>query len=105
MERMASFAALHNCATPHRIDDRARPFPSDTHASVAGIGGEPIDWHLGRMLTHRHVYSHSTRRFSWIRRIWLHQYDNPPAVSLSKDGVRVRRVALSAAEIPEYLRV
>ena len=105
MERMAIFTALHNFATPHRIDDRARPFPSDTHASIAAIAGDSLDWHLGRMLTHRHVYSHTTRRFVWIRRIWLHEYDNPPAVRLKKGVVVERRVALTADEIPRYLRV
>jgi len=39
------------------------------------------------------------------RRIRLHGYDNQAAVRLKKGVIVERRVALSADEIPRYLRV
>jgi hypothetical protein len=103
MERMAIYLAVHNFATPHRIDGRARAIPTATHADVAGVAGEPVEWLLERMLTHRHLYSHTTGRHAWIRRIWLHEYENPPAVRLKRGVVSERSVALRSSEMPKYL--
>ena len=107
MERMAIFMALHNFASPHRVDGRARiaPTATTTHADIAGIGGPRTEWTLERMLTHRHVYSHTSGRFSWITRTWRHEHDNPPVVRLKKGVVTQRSVALDAAQTPAYLRV
>lgn len=103
MERTAIFMLLHNFATPHRIDGRARVSSADTHADVAGVTGERTEWLLARVLTHRHLYSHTSGRHAWIRRIWRHEYENPPSVKLKKGVVVERIVALPAAEMPRYL--
>ena len=103
MERMAIFMAVHNFATPHRIDGRARVSDAVTHAAVAGVAGPSLDWALSRMLTHRHLYTHTTTGHGWIRRIWLHQYDNPPAVRLKAGELIARSVALPASRMPRYL--
>ena len=103
MERMAIFMALHNFATPHRIDGRARVADALTHAEIAGIGSPTLDRALSRMLTHRHLYSHTTTGHHWIRRIWLHEYGNPPAVRLRAGRLIERPVALPAFRMPRYL--
>jgi hypothetical protein len=103
MERTAIFMLLHNFATPHRVDGRARVSSADTHADVAGLTGERTDWLLARVLTHRHLHSHTSGHHAWIRRIWRHEYENPPSVRLKKGVLIERRVALTAAEMPRYL--
>ena len=103
MERMVIFMVLHNFLTPHRIDDRARAGQCATHAEQVGIAGERVQWLLHRMTTHRHVYSHTRGVQWWIRRIWLHLHENPPAVSIRKGVVHQRTVALAPGALPEYL--
>jgi hypothetical protein len=103
MERTVIFMMVHNFATPHRVDGRARVCHAQTHADVAGIAGERLEWLLARMLTHRHLYSHTSGRHRWIRRIWAHEYENPPVVGLNKGVVCERSVAVTAAEMPKYL--
>ncbi len=58
---------------------------------------------LERMVTHRHVWSHSRGGAEWIRRIWQHDYENPPAVRLRRGEVTQRTVALGRGELPQHL--
>lgn len=103
MERSAIFMMLHNFATPHRVDGRARAASWQTHADVAGVHQDRLEWLLARTVTHRHPYSHTTGAHAWIRRIWQHEYENPPAVRLKKGVITVRQVAMTAAQMPQYL--
>jgi len=103
MERFSIFMVLHNFLTPHRITDHARPADYLTHAKVAGLTGSDLDSLLSRMSTHRHVYTHLGSAQWWIRRIWLHLHENPPAVKVRRGCVRQRVVSLAPAALPRYL--
>ena len=103
MERMAIFTALHNFLTPHRIGDRADAGASERHASVAQVAVETARWHLERMTTHRHVWSHARTRHEWIRRIWQHDYENPPVIRLRKGRLTEHTVALPPGALPAHL--
>jgi hypothetical protein len=103
MERTAIFMALHNFATPHRVDGRAWVGDAETHADMAGLSGDRLRRQLERTLTHRHLYSHTSGRHTWIRRLWRHEYENPPSVKLKKGVITERIVALTADRMPRYL--
>jgi hypothetical protein len=105
MERMAVFMALHNFLTPHRITDRAYVGDGPRHASKAGVRTKAVVWHLRRFVTHRHVWSHCRSKAEWMRRIWKHAYENPPAVRAEGETLFVREVALGPGRLPRHLRV
>ncbi|MFW5788805.1 MAG: hypothetical protein ACOCW3_02585 [Spirochaetota bacterium] len=54
-------------------------------------------------MTHRHLYSHTSTRYTWIRQIWHHEYENPPSVKLKKGLITERIVALTADQMPGHL--
>ena len=103
MERMAVFMFIHNFLTPHRIDDTARVDMSKRHATVARIESKEVAKRISRFLTHRYLWGHSTTKHKWMERIWLHLYDNPPSVRMSKHGVIARTVALPPRGLPAHL--
>jgi hypothetical protein len=70
---------------------------------MAGLSGDRLRWQLERTLTHRHLYSHTSGRHTWIRRLWRHEYENPPSVKLKKGVITERIVALTAEQMPRYL--
>jgi len=103
MERMAIFVVLHNFLTPHRISGKADARGEDRHASVAGLSPQALRWHLERFVTHRHLWSHTRTGHEWIRRIWHHDYFNPPAVTLRDGRIDVRPVALPPGAVAFHL--
>jgi len=103
MERMAIFTVLHNFLTPHRIGDHADAGASERHASVAEVSPEVMRWNLERLTTHRHVWTHGRTGNEWIRRIWHHDYANPPAVTFRRRRIQVRSVALPPGALPYHL--
>ena len=103
MERMAIFTALHNFLTPHRIGDRADAGDSARHASVAEVSVNRMRWHLERMTTHRHLWTHSRTGHEWIRRIWHHEYLNPPVIGLRTGLLHMDTVALPPGAVAFHL--
>ena len=102
MERMAIFMMVHNFLQPHRVHDKANPWQGPRHADVAGVEDSEILGLLRRLTTHRHLYGHLRAKPEWIRRIWQHDYENPPAVKLKKKRLVVRRVALEQGKLPAH---
>jgi hypothetical protein len=94
MERMAIFLVSHNFLTPHRIGDGVRLFSRPTHADRAGIRPTDPKRCLTRLFTHRHIWGHSTNRYSWQRKVWQHEYENPPAVDFATGAESSTPVAL-----------
>jgi hypothetical protein len=80
LERMAIFQVMHNFLTPHRVSHRADQSGTVTHADKAGIPRKLYGDQLSRLFTHRFVRSHLKTGQQWIEKIWLHGYENPPAV-------------------------
>jgi transposase-like protein len=103
MERMAIFTVLHNFLTPHREHAHADARYSERHASVAGIAAETVRWHLKRFVSHRHLWTHTRTGHEWIRRIWHHDYWNPPAVTLRRGRIDVHPVALPPGAVAFHL--
>jgi transposase-like protein len=103
MERMAIFTALHNFLTPHRIEDYADAGASIRHASIAQVEPDTVRWHLERLTTHRHLWTHNRGGHEWIRRIWHHDYANPPTIHLRKRRLEMRSVALPPGGLPYHL--
>ncbi len=104
MERTAVFVVAHNFLTPHRVADTVDVGSCTTHAAMAAIDGQAVRDRLSRLFTHRHVWSHSTSGHEWIRRIWQHEYTNPPAIRVKQGKVVVRTVALPPRMLPAHLR-
>lgn len=94
MERMAIFLVAHNFLTPHRIRDGVILYRHPTHAQHAGIQPTEAKHCLTRLYTHRHIWGHSRNRHAWQRRIWQHEYENPPAVNFNTGNLSATRVAL-----------
>jgi hypothetical protein len=103
MERMAIFTTLHNFLTPHRIADHADAGATIRHASIARVEPDTVRWHLERLTTHRHVWTHNRVGHEWIRRIWHHDYANPPAIHLRKGRLDMRSVALPPGGLPYHM--
>ena len=102
MERKAIFITLHNYLTPHRVSDHAISDSEPTHAQVAGHTSRRVMRLLREMTTRRHVFTHLRGEQEWIRRIWQHEYTNPPAVNF-KTGVESKCViALQSDQMPEH---
>jgi len=102
MERMAVFMFIHNFLTPHRIDDTAQVHDSKRHATYAAIRSPQVVERIKRFLTHRHLWGHSRSKHQWIKRIWLHQYRNPPSVTVVKGELVSRQVALPPGGLAEH---
>ena len=103
MERMAVFTVLHNFLTPHRVSDRAACHQGARHASVAGVSPQAVRWHLERLASRRHVWTHTRTGAEWIRRIWQHSYENPPVIRLRRRHLDVHSVALPPGGLPYHL--
>jgi hypothetical protein len=103
MERMVLFMFMHNFLTPHRIGDEARVDRSPRHAEQAGITDPRLKRMIERFLSHRHIWGHAKRKHEWMRRIWQHAYENPPAVRMKRGMVVAKRVALAPGELPQHL--
>jgi hypothetical protein len=67
------------------------------------VAVETVRRHLERLTTHRHVWSHTRTGHEWIRRIWQHDYENPPAIRLRNGRLTVHRVALPPRALPAHL--
>ena len=102
MERMAIFMYMHNFCTPHRIGSEADVDDSPTHAEIALNDSPEIKNRLARMLTHRHIWGHCRAQHEWMRKIWHHQYENPPAVRRRKEGFVVKQVALAPGKLARH---
>jgi transposase-like protein len=94
MERMVIFMVAHNFLTPHRIEDRLALCRFPTHADVAGVDDARQRLCLKRLFTHRHIWGHAKTADQWRKRVWLHEYENPPAVDFTTGKVSAARVAL-----------
>jgi hypothetical protein len=105
MERFSIFMLVHNFLTPHRISGRARVTDERTHAEEAGVAGPAVRYLLTRLTTHRHVYTHLHGVEWWIRRIWLHLHENPPAVRLKRGKTLIHQVCRGPGAVPRYLLV
>ncbi|MFW5729036.1 MAG: hypothetical protein ACOCYG_05180, partial [Spirochaetota bacterium] len=103
MERMAIFMVLHNFMTPHRITDRADAGADERHASIADVPADQVRWHLERMTTHRHVWTHGRSEHAWIRRIWHHEYTNPPVIHYRRGRLDMYTVALPPGAVAYHL--
>ena len=102
MERMAVFMFVYNFLTPHRIDDCADVRDSYRHAHYAGVSSDEVVKRIERFLTHRHIWGHRRVNHQWIRRIWQHEYENPPAVRKKRGRIQLRRVALPPRGLPAH---
>jgi transposase-like protein len=103
MERMAVFMYMHNFCTPHRIGDEADCGQSPTHFQIINHRSKKLHKRLKRFLTHRHLWGHCELEQEWMKRIWHHRYENPPALRVSKEGkVLVRTVALGPRQLPMH---
>ena len=94
MERMAIFMAMHNFLSPHRITDGVGRYLGPKHADEAGIDTSSQKLHLARLYTHRHLWGHIRDKTQWQKRVWLHEYENPPAVDYRSGEVSETCVAL-----------
>ena len=104
MERLAIFSASHNFFTPHRIVDRVDIAAEPTHADVARLAGRPaVQSVLKRFYTHRHLWGHMGQRAGWMRKIWQHEHENPPAVDFRTGKPSKTVVALAAGVMPAHL--
>jgi hypothetical protein len=103
MERMAVFIVAHNFLTPHRVANTVDVDACPTHAQMAGIDNPEVQERLSRLFTHRHVWSHSKTKYEWIRRIWQHEYVNPPVVRVKRGKVVTRTVALPPRRLAAHL--
>lgn len=102
LERMAIFQVMHNFLTPHRVSHRADQSGAPTHADMAGIPREVYREQLGRLFTHRCVRSHLKTGQSWIERIWLHGYENPPSVNFKTGEKSKTCMGISAEQMSAH---
>jgi hypothetical protein len=102
MERMVVFMFMHNFLTPHRIDDTARVDRSERHARYAAIHSAEVVQRIKRFLTHRHIWGHGKVKHQWMKRIWQHEYKNPPVVRVKKGKLWVHSVALPPGGLPAH---
>ena len=102
MERMAIFMVMHNFLTPHRVGDEVSVAATTQHATVACVGSPIVTALLRRLVSRRHVWGHCRARHEWIRRIWHHEYENPPQVGVRGGQVVWRFVALGFRELPAH---
>jgi hypothetical protein len=102
MERIAIFMVFHNFLTPHRIHDRVAMDFGYTHAAFAAIRDPEVVRMMERMPTHRHIWGHSKTKQEWIRRIWQHDYRNPPAVQVRDETLSIHSVALPPQGLPAH---
>ena len=104
MQRMALFAASHNFFTPHRVADHADWRADDTHATIACLDQQPeLKRILSRFYTHRHLWAHLSQKPQWIKRIWHHTHDNPPAIDFATAELSAKPVALPPGRIPAHM--
>lgn len=104
MERLAIFTASHNFFTPHRVGDRVDNAAEPTHAEVAGLPAAPqVQSVLRRFYTHRHLWGHTRAKAGWMRKIWKHEHENPPAVDYRSGRRSKTVVALPAGVMPAHL--
>ena len=104
MERLAIFAASHNFFTPHRVGDRVDSAAEPTHAKVAGLTeAAEVQTALRRFYTHRHLWGHTRARAGWMRKIWQHEHENPPAVDFRTGRRSKTVVALPPRMMPAHL--
>jgi hypothetical protein len=103
IERMVLFMFMHNFLTPHRITDQARVDRSLRHAEHAGITDVGLKRMIQRFLSHRHIWGHAKCKHEWMRRIWQHAYENPPAVKCKGSLVMAKSVALAPGALPQHL--
>ena len=104
MERLAIFAASHNFFTPHRVGDRVDSAAEPTHAKVAGLTeAAEVQTALRRFYTHRHLWGHMTQKAGWMRKIWRHEHENPPAVDFRTGRRSKTVVALPSGVMPAHL--
>ena len=104
MERFAIFAASHNFFTPHRVGDRVDSASEPTHAEVAGVAAAPgVQSALRRFYTHRNLWGHMRQKARWMRAIWQHEHENPPAVDFRTGRRSKTAVALPPGVMPAHL--
>lgn len=100
MERFGVFMVTHNFLQPHRVADTADPWAGPRHASLLEITDAEVLRLLRRLPTRRHIFGHTRSGHEWIKRIWKHEYENPPAVHLTEEGkVAVTSVALAPGQL------
>lgn len=102
MERMAIFLVGHNFLTPHRISDGVTLHRHPTHALVAGIEPTQPKLCITRLFTHRHLWGHSRNHFAWQRKVWQHEYHNPPAVDFRTAQLSATKVAITRSGMSRH---
>lgn len=94
MERFAIYLVTHNFLGPHRVRDGTGTASDPTHADVANIPANRYRGKLDRLFTNREIWGHSKRRMQWQKRIWKHEYQNPPVVRFKSGEVSSQKVAV-----------
>ncbi len=105
LERMAIFQVMHNFLTPHRISHQADQSDVPTHADKAGIPRNLYTEQLSQLFTHRFVRSHLKTGGRWIEKIWLHGYENPPAVDFTTGEKSETCMGISAKQMSAHFMV
>jgi transposase-like protein len=104
MQRLALFAVSHNFFTPHRVSDHADCSADRTHATVAGLeANRQVQRILSRFYTHRHLWAHLSQKPQWIKPIWHHTHDNPPAVDFTTGRLTAKPAACPLGPIAAHL--
>ncbi|TVR05564.1 MAG: hypothetical protein EA403_02225 [Spirochaetaceae bacterium] len=90
--------------TPHRVGDRVDSAAEPTHAEVAGLAAAPeVQSALDHFYTHRHLWGHMRQKAGWMRKVWQHEHENPPAVDFRTGARSKTAVALPAGAMPAHL--
>jgi hypothetical protein len=105
LERMAIFQVMHNFLTPHRVSHLADQSGEPTHADKAGIPRTLYSEQLSRLFTHRFVRSHLKTGDKWIEKIWLHGYENPPAVDFETGERSKKCMGISSKQMSAHFMV
>lgn len=102
LERMAVFQVMHNFFTPHRVCHQADQSWNATHADVAAIPWECYGKLKAQLFSHRYVRSHLKERQKWVERIWLHGYENPPAVDFTTGEKSEKVIGIRAEQLAAH---